>query len=74
MAWPARPSTAQAVGVNSRLDAMQAAILSVHLRHLPVWTDARRAVASLYDAAFAEVEAAHGPVEVLVANVAVSAR
>ena len=45
-----------AVGVNSRLDAMQAAILSVHLRHLPVWTGARRAAASLYDAAFAEVD------------------
>ncbi len=43
-----------AVGVNSRLDAIQASILSVHLGHLPVWTDARRAAAACYDAAFAE--------------------
>ena len=45
-----------AVGLNSRLDAVQAAILSVHLRHLPVWIDARRAAAALYDAALADVE------------------
>ncbi|MDT0631801.1 DegT/DnrJ/EryC1/StrS family aminotransferase [Rubrivirga sp. S365] len=38
------------VGVNSRLDALQAAILSVQLRHLPAFTDARRAAAALYDA------------------------
>ena len=44
-----------AVGVNSRLDAIQASILSVHLRHLPAWTDARRAAAALYDAAFADL-------------------
>ena len=42
-----------AVGVNSRLDAVQAAVLSVHLRHLPTWTDARRGAAALYDAALA---------------------
>ena len=42
-----------AVGVNSRLDAIQASILSVHLRHLPAWTNARRAAAAMYDEAFA---------------------
>ena len=51
-----------AVGVNSRLDAMQAAILSVHLRHLPVWTDARRAAASLYDAVFEGLDEVVRPV------------
>ena len=51
-----------AVGVNSRLDAMQASILSVHLRHLPAWTNARRAAAALYDAAFAEMDDVVRPV------------
>ena len=46
----ARKYVHTAVGVNSRLDALQAAVLSVHLRHLPAWTDARRAAAALYDA------------------------
>ncbi|MEL7360742.1 MAG: DegT/DnrJ/EryC1/StrS family aminotransferase [Bacteroidota bacterium] len=40
------------VGVNSRLDGIQAAILGVHLRHLPAWTRARQLVAACYDAAF----------------------
>jgi len=51
-----------AVGVNSRLDAMQASILSVHLRHLPAWTEARRAAASAYDAALADAEGVALPV------------
>lgn len=37
------------VGCNSRLDAMQAAVLNVKLNHLDSFIDARRAVADQYD-------------------------
>jgi dTDP-4-amino-4,6-dideoxygalactose transaminase len=43
------------VGYGSRLDGLQAAILSVKLRHLPDWTGRRRALAARYDRLLAEV-------------------
>jgi UDP-2-acetamido-2-deoxy-ribo-hexuluronate aminotransferase len=44
------------VGCNSRLDAMQAAILDIKLKHLDEYIDARRKAADYYDAAFAGYE------------------
>ena len=41
-------------GVNSRLDEIQAAILTARLKWLPRWTDARRALARQYRAALAD--------------------
>ena len=41
------------VGVNSRLDSIQAAILRIKLRHLDHYATSRRSVADYYDKAFA---------------------
>lgn len=54
------------VGLNSRLDSLQAAILRVKLRHLEEWNDERRIVAGRYYALFAEkglLETVQPPVE-----------
>lgn len=40
------------VGVNSRLDSIQAAVLNIKLEHLNEYADKRRAVADFYDQAF----------------------
>lgn len=42
------------IGINSRLDALQAVALSIKMRHLEAWTRARRRLALHYDALFAE--------------------
>lgn len=42
------------VGLNSRLDSLQAAILRVKLRHIEEWNEERRRVAGRYFALFAE--------------------
>lgn len=44
------------IGCNSRLDTMQAAILSVKLKYLDQYCSARQAVAAKYDSAFAPIE------------------
>jgi dTDP-4-amino-4,6-dideoxygalactose transaminase len=42
-------------GFNYRMDGIQGAILDIKLRHLPRWTDLRRAVAAQYDEQLADV-------------------
>lgn len=51
----------QIEGINSRLDGLQAAILSVKLRYLAAWTAARQALAGEYDAALLPVSAVRTP-------------
>jgi len=50
------------IGVNSRLDTIQAEILRVKLKYLDQFNDARRAVADFYDKAFAGCSGIEVPV------------
>jgi dTDP-4-amino-4,6-dideoxygalactose transaminase len=49
------------VGVNSRLDAIQAAILEVKLQYLDMYCDKRREAAAYYDQAFQGIEGLEVP-------------
>ena len=53
----------EAVGCNSRLDALQAAILDVKLKHLESFTTARRTAAAYYDSLFENIEEITCPYE-----------
>ena len=48
-------------GINSRLDGLQAALLSRKLRHLGDWTRSRQAIAGLYDQALAGIAQVQTP-------------
>jgi dTDP-4-amino-4,6-dideoxygalactose transaminase len=51
----------QRIGLNSRLDTLQAALLRVKLRHLPAAQAARQAVAARYAAALGGISGLHIP-------------
>lgn len=49
------------VGCNSRLDAIQAAVLTIKLKHLEEYNSARRAAADYYDKSFADLSGIRVP-------------
>ncbi len=53
----------ETIGVNSRLDALQAAILTVKLKHLESFTLARRSAASYYHSLFETIDEITRPYE-----------
>ena len=50
------------VGVNSRLDTIQAAVLGIKLKHVDEYADARRVVAAAYDKGFENISWLQAPV------------
>ena len=50
------------VGVNSRLDTIQAAVLGIKLQHLDEYAEARRSAASVYDKGFEDLSWLQTPV------------
>jgi dTDP-4-amino-4,6-dideoxygalactose transaminase len=48
-------------GINSRLDGLQASLLSAKLRHLKEWTERRRSIAALYDAELESIPGVERP-------------
>jgi dTDP-4-amino-4,6-dideoxygalactose transaminase len=49
------------IGVNSRLDTLQAAVLNVKLKYLDGYNDARRKAADYYDNAFKDIDGIETP-------------
>jgi len=50
-------------GINSRVDALQAAVLSVKLKHIHAWTALRRKHAALYNELLGDIAQVQTPVE-----------
>jgi dTDP-4-amino-4,6-dideoxygalactose transaminase len=53
----------EVIGVNSRMDGLQGAVLGVKLRHLPDWNEARRRNAELYRTMLRGVDGLSLPIE-----------
>jgi dTDP-4-amino-4,6-dideoxygalactose transaminase len=49
------------IGINSRLDSIQAALLNIKLGHLDAYIDARNRAAEFYDDAFAGLDSVQSP-------------